>query len=192
MREKYVYVVEPGPSYTIVRGLFLAASVIGGSVALAIPIPLGVRLPTVVLTAALSILFLRSFFNGYIVLGIAQNGVVVGGDALLHPKGRLDIPWGEVEAIILWRRQDSPVKRWKKTFGHAVVTVGLEVKADAASKYSNNLRFRDLSQRDARVANFCGLVIPTGGTDFYSSRLLEAIKLNAPEVQIIDATKGSL
>lgn len=192
MREKYLYVVEPGPSYAIVRGLFLAASVIGGSVALAVPIPLGLRLAAVLLAAALSILFLRSFFNGYIVLGVAQNGVVVGGDALLHPKGRLDIPWGELEAIILWRRQDPPVKGRVKTIGHSVVTVCLEVKADAASKYSDNLRFRDLSQCNAPIANFRGLVIPTGGTSFDSSHLVEAIKRNAPEVQIIDTTKGSL
>jgi hypothetical protein len=184
MHERFTYAVKLGRSYTIFRFTVLIVSIVGGAFALKAPPVL--RIATVVIAAAMITLVVRTFFYRSVAFGVTRDGIVVSDDALLHPNRALSVRWEELESIILWRNK-IPLRAGRlEIVKFSVISVCLELRPFAVSKYSSTLRFRDSSRGHSPVANFRGLVIPTGGTAFDYSRFVESVNCDAPEVRIID------
>jgi len=120
-----------------------------------------------------------------IALRADENGIFLGGDPLRPSSTSVQVPWDQVEQIVIWRRPaitadagHRQVRLWP------VTQIGI-VPRSRTEEYA--AFSRDFAAFGAPVAGAAGIVKPAGGYHLNAHRLVECIGQYAPSVVVTNA-----
>jgi hypothetical protein len=97
------YVERFGLSWRV--ALRIGLCVVFVVVALAVPMPIALRVCGVVLFGAGALVFARIATIREVALRVDASGVTLGGYPLRYAATTEHLPWADIEAIVLWRQQ---------------------------------------------------------------------------------------
>jgi hypothetical protein len=121
-----------------------------------------------------------------IALRADENGIFLGGDPLRPSSTSVQVPWDQVEQIIIWRRPAITADAAKRQLRlWPVIQIGI-VRRSRAEEYTSF--YRDLASFGAPVTGAAGIVKSAGGYHLNTHRLEECIGQYAPSVIVTNAT----
>jgi hypothetical protein len=121
-----------------------------------------------------------------IALRADENGIFLGGDPLQPSSTSVQVPWDQVEQIVIWRRPAITVDaRHRQVRLWPVTQIGI-VRRSRTEEYA--AFSRDFAAFGAPVAGAAGIFQSAGGYHLNAHRLVECIGQYAPSVVVTNAT----